>query len=178
MILTGNEARSVVKPEWISPQIDRLIAGLDMRLPIVSCQLGTMDTATALGSAVTAVAGIRSGSITLKHNLKTDRLNCCGAGRKDKPIPGNREISGSLVAEYVDASFRDAIVNDTSLTIVKTFTSGTDVLQVIVPDVRIEGDIVKASNDLALQDIKWVGLDGLSAAQPIWIVCRTADTAL
>ena len=78
----------------------------------------------------------------------------------------------------MDASFRDAIVNDTSLTIVKTFTSGTDVLQVIVPDVRIEGDIVKASNDLALQDIKWVGLDGLSAAQPIWIVCRTADTAL
>lgn len=138
----------------------------------------TAPTATALGSAVTAVAGIRSGSITLKHNLKTDRLNCGGAGRKDKPIPGNREISGSLVAEYVDASFRDAIVNDTSLTIVKTFTSGTDVLQVIVPDVRIEGDIVKASNDLALQDIKWVGLDGLSAAQPIWIVCRTADTAL
>lgn len=138
----------------------------------------TAPTATALGSAVTAVAGIRSGSITLKHNLKTDRLNCGGAGRKDKPIPGLREISGSLVAEYVDASFRDAIVNDTSLTIVKTFTSGTDVLQVIVPDVRIEGDIVKASNDLALQDIKWVGLDGLSAAQPIWIVCRTADTAL
>ena len=138
----------------------------------------TAPPATALGSAVTAVAGIRSGSITLKHNLKTDRLNCGGAGRKDKPIPGNREISGSLVAEYVDASFRDAIVNDTSLTIVKTFTSGTDVLQVIVPDVRIEGDIVKASNDLALQDIKWVGLDGLSAAQPIWIVCRTADTAL
>ena len=153
----------------------------------------TAPTATALGSAViaaagnsgggacssvTAVAGIRSGSITLKHNLKTDRLNCGGAGRKDKPIPGNREISGSLVAEYVDASFRDAIVNDTSLTIVKTFTSGTDVLQVIVPDVRIEGYIVKASNDLALQDIKWVGLDGLSAAQPIWIVCRTADTAL
>jgi len=29
-----------------------------------------------------------------------------------------------------------------------------------------------------MQDIKWTGLDGLTAAQPIWIVCRTADTAL
>jgi hypothetical protein len=71
-----------------------------------------------------------------------------------------------------------AFVWNCSLTIVKTFTSGTDVLQIIVPDVRLDGDLPKASTDLALQDIKWVGLDGLSAAQPIWIVCRTADTAL
>ena len=138
----------------------------------------TAPTATALGSAPTPVAGIRSGSIDLKHNLKTDRLNCGGGGRKDKPIPGLREISGSMVAEYAGTSFRDAVMADTSLTIVKTFTSGTDVLQIIVPDVRLDGDLPKASNDLALQDIKWVGLDGLSAAQPIWIVCRTADTAL
>ncbi len=138
----------------------------------------TAPTATALGSAPTAVAGIRSGSIDLKHNLKTDRYNCGGGGRKDKPIPGLREISGSMVAEYAGTSFRDAVMADTSLTIVKTFTSGTDVLQIIVPDVRLDGDLPKASTDLALQDIKWVGLDGLSAAQPIWIVCRTADTAL
>ena len=138
----------------------------------------TAPTATALGSAATPVASIRSGSITIKHNLKTDRYNCGGGGRKEKPFAGVREISGSMVAEYVDASFRDAIVNDTSMTIVKTFTSGTDVLQIIVPDVRFDGDVVKASTDLALQDIKWVGLDGLSAAQPIWIVCRTADTAI
>lgn len=138
----------------------------------------TAPTSTALGSAPTAVAGIRSGSITLKHNLKTDRYNCGGGGRKDKPIPGLREISGSMVAEYAGTSFRDAVMADTSLTIVKTFTSGTDVLQIIVPDVRLDGDLPKASTDLALQDIKWVGLDNLTAAQPIWIVCRTADTAL
>ena len=138
----------------------------------------TAPTSTALGSAPTAVAGIRSGSIDLKHNLKTDRYNCGGGGRKDKPIPGLREISGSMVAEYAGTSFRDAVMADTSLTIVKTFTSGTDVLQIIVPDVRLDGDLPKASTDLALQDIKWVGLDNLTAAQPIWIVCRTADTAL
>ncbi len=138
----------------------------------------TAPTATALASAATPVASIRSGSITIKHNLKTDRYNCGGGGRKEKPFAGIREISGSLVAEYADTAFRDAIVNDTSMTLVKTFTSGTDVLQIVIPDVRFDGDIVKASTDLALQDIKWVGLDGLSAAQPIWIVCRTADTAL
>ena len=138
----------------------------------------TAPTATALGSAATPVASIRSGSITIKHNLKTDRYNCGGGGRKEKPFAGIREISGSLVAEYADTAFRDAIVNDTSMTLVKTFTAGADVLQIVIPDVRFDGDIVKASTDLALQDIKWVGLDGLSAAQPIWIVCRTADTAL
>ena len=138
----------------------------------------TAPTATALGSAATPVASIRSGSITIKHNLKTDRYNCGGGGRKEKPFAGVREISGSLVAEYADAAFRDAIVNDTSMTLVKTFTAGLDVLQIVIPDVRFDGDIVKASTDLAMQDIKWTGLDGLTAAQPIWIVCRTADTAL
>jgi len=138
----------------------------------------TAPTATALGSAATPVASIRSGSITIKHNLKTDRYNCGGGGRKEKPFAGIREISGSLVAEYADTAFRDAIVNDTSMTLVKTFTSGTDVLQIVIPDVRFDGDTVKASTDLAMQDIKWTGLDGLTAAQPIWIVCRTADTAL
>lgn len=138
----------------------------------------TAPTATALGSAATPVASIRSGSITIKHNLKTDRYNCGGGGRKEKPFAGIREISGSLVAEYADAAFRDAIVNDTSMTLVKTFTAGLDVLQIVIPDVRFDGDIVKASTDLPIQDIKWTGLDGLTAAQPIWIVCRTADTAL
>ena len=138
----------------------------------------TAPTATALGSAATPVASIRSGSITIKHNLKTDRYNCGGGGRKEKPFAGIREISGSLVAEYADAAFRDAIVNDTSMTLVKTFTAGLDVLQIVIPDVRFDGDIVKASTDLAMQDLKWTGLDGLTAAQPIWIVCRTADTAL
>jgi len=138
----------------------------------------TAPTATALGSAATPVASIRSGSITIKHNLKTDRYNCGGGGRKEKPFVGIREISGSLVAEYADTAFRDAIVNDTSMTLVKTFTSGTDVLQIVIPDVRFDGDTVKASTDLAMQDIKWTGLDGLTAAQPIWIVCRTADSAL
>lgn len=138
----------------------------------------TAPTATALGSAATPVASIRSGSITIKHNLKTDRYNCGGGGRKEKPFAGVREISGSMVAEYADTAFRDAIVNDTSMTLVKTFTAGLDVLQIVIPDVRFDGDIVKASTDLAMQDIKWTGLDGLTAAQPIWIVCRTADTAL
>lgn len=138
----------------------------------------TAPTATALGSAATPVASIRSGSITIKHNLKTDRYNCGGGGRKEKPFAGVREISGSLVAEYADAAFRDAIVNDTSMTLVKTFTAGLDVLQIVIPDVRFDGDIVKASTDLAMQELKWTGLDGLTAAQPIWIVCRTADTAL
>lgn len=138
----------------------------------------TAPTATALGSAATPVASIRSGSITIKHNLKTDRYNCGGGGRKEKPFAGVREISGSMVAEYADTAFRDAIVNDTSMTLVKTFTSGADVLQVVIPDVRFDGDIVKASTDLAMQELKWAGLDGLTAAQPIWIVCRTADTAL
>jgi len=138
----------------------------------------TAPTATALGSAATPVASIRSGSITIKHNLKTDRYNCGGGGRKEKPFVGVREISGSLVAEYADTAFRDAIVNDTSMTLVKTFTSGADALQIVIPDVRFDGDIVKASTDLAMQELKWTGLDGLTAAQPIWIVCRTADTAL
>ena len=85
-------------------------------------------------------------------------------GPQGQAHPRRPRISGSLVAEYVDASFRDAILADTSMTIVKTFTSAPMSCSDRHPGRRFDGDIVKASTDLAMQEIKWVGLDGLSAA--------------
>lgn len=139
----------------------------------------TAPTTVALGSAPTPVASIRSGSITVKHNLTLDRYHCGGTGRKEKPLVGMRDISGTLNVEYSGTTFRDAILNDTSLTVVKTFTSGTDVLQIIIPDVRFDGDLPTSNaGDLITHDVKWVGLDGTVAAQPFWIIVRTADAAL
>ena len=140
----------------------------------------TAPTTVALGSAPTPVANIRSGSVELKHNLNTDRLNCGSGGRKEKPIPGVRDISGSMTVEYAGTTFRDAILNDSSLTIVKTLTNGTDVLQIIIPDVRLDGDLPTSNGgDLITHDVKWVGLDALPGiAHPFWLVTRTADTAL
>lgn len=140
----------------------------------------TAPTTTALGSALTQVAGVRSGSVSLKRNLTTDRFNLGGSGRKDKPLTARRpEISGSLSVEYRDAVFTDAILADTSMTLLVTTTVGTDAVQIIVPEIKFDGALPTANGgDLIVQDLAFTGLDNLAAAQPFWVVVRTSDTAL
>lgn len=144
----------------------------------------TAPTATTLGSAVTPVANVRGGSIAVSNNIRNDRFNLGGAGRKSKPLPGLRAISGKLDAEYDSVTFRDAVLNETPMSLVLTFTgaalsTGNETLQVIVPEVKFDGELPKANGtDLVMQSMSFTGLDNLTAAQPIWVVARTADTAL
>jgi hypothetical protein len=75
----------------------------------------TAPTTTALASGSTALASVRSFNVAVNNNLSDDRYNLGGAGRKDKPTPGLREISGSIVVEYTNTTFRDAVLNETAM---------------------------------------------------------------
>jgi hypothetical protein len=144
----------------------------------------TAPTTTTLGSVASPIAAsIRAFNVKVDHNLAVDRYNYGGAGRKSKPSVGLRDITGRITIEYDQTTLRDAFLNDTDVQLVLTFTgaalsTGNETLQIILPCVRLEGDLPQASPDLITVDCDFRVLDNLTAAQPIWIIHRTADTAL
>ena len=99
-------------------------------------------------------------------------------------ILGGAKISGKLDVEYDGTVFRDAVLNETPMSLVLTYTgaalsSGSETLQVVLPEVKIDNELPKSNaGDLIMQSVNFSVLDNLAAAQPIWVVMRTADTAL
>jgi len=144
----------------------------------------TSPTTTALASGTTTIADVRGGSVQVNHNLSTDRFNFGASGKKAKPTVGLREITGSLTVEYDTNTWRDAVINDTPMALILTFTgaalsTGNETLQVVIPEIKFDSPLSQANGtDLITTDLSFTGLDNLTAAQPIWVVCRTADSAL
>jgi hypothetical protein len=144
----------------------------------------TAPTTTVLGSGATSVANVRGGSIQVANNLRGDRYNIGGAGRKAMPTVGMRDITGRLEVEYDSTTFRDAVLNETPMSLVLTYTGaalspGNETLQVILPEIKLDGELPKSNGgELITQSMAFAGLDNLTAAQPIWVVTRTADIAL
>lgn len=145
----------------------------------------TAPTATTLASGSSALANVRGGSIAGNSNLRNDRFNLGGAGRKSKPTAGKREISGSIDVEYTDTTFRDAVLSDAPMGLLLTFTtpqalsSGVETLQVVLPEIKFDNQLPQTNGtDLVVQSMNFAVLDNLTAAQPIWVVARTSDNAL
>jgi hypothetical protein len=144
----------------------------------------TAPTTTALASAATPVADIRDFNVVVNHNSMQNRYNFGGGGRKAKPPMGLRGISGKLTAEYDATTWRDAVLNETPMCLVLTFTAGAlstgvETLQIVLPEVKFNTELPKTnSTDLITESMSFDVLDNLSAAQPIWIVTRTSDAAL
>lgn len=141
----------------------------------------TAPTGIALGSGTTATTNIRGGTIALNNNLRGDRFNYGGVGRKSKPTAGLREISGTLTIEYDAVTYRDLVINDGALTLLVQFTggalsTGVETLQVVLSEIKLDGKLPAANGtDLIVQTVNFKCLDNLTAAQPIWVVQRTAD---
>lgn len=144
----------------------------------------TAPTTTALASGSGTIADVRGGSVSFNTNLRNDRFNVGGAGRKSKQLPGLRQISGKLDVEYDNTTFRDAVINDTPMNIILNWTggalsTGVEQLQVVLPEVKFDSEIAKTNGaDLIVQSMSFQVLDNLTAAQPIWVIMRTADAAL
>lgn len=145
----------------------------------------TAPTSSALASAATALADVRGGSISCKNSIAGNRFNLGGAGRKSRQVvQGLREITGKVDVEYDNTTFRDAVIADTGMALVLTWTAaalstGLETLQVVLPEVRFNGELPKAKDgDLVMQSLSFDVLDNLSAAQPLWVVMRTSDAAI
>jgi hypothetical protein len=101
------------------------------------------------------------------------------------PTYGLRDISGKLTAEYTDQALLNAYMADSPLALSLTFvssealSSGTATLQIILPEIKLNGELPQANGtELITQSVDFDVLDNLTATQPVWVVLRTADTAL
>lgn len=141
----------------------------------------TAPTTTALASSPTPVAEIRGGTISVANNLR-ERPNL---GGDKQPIFGIRQPTGKLDIEYASSTFVNAVLNDTPMNLILTWVGGSlstglETLQVVLPEVKFDDDMAQDNgpDDVPMISGNFVGLDNLTAAQPMWVVIRTADTAL
>jgi hypothetical protein len=145
----------------------------------------TAPTSTALASGGTTAANVLDFEIEGDNKLNTGRYAIGSSGLKSAQVTTMPEIKGKMTVEYTDATLRDAYLADTELALLLTFTStealstGFASLQVVVPALKLNGDVPSSNEGDVIQlDVEFDVLDNLTATQPLWIVQRTADTAL
>jgi hypothetical protein len=148
----------------------------------------TAPTTTTLASGATTIANVTEFSIKGENKLTGGMRTYGSAGKRGtKPRVGDRSdgVNGKVKVVYTNTTWRDVSFNDTDLSIVLTFTSsealstGFSTLQIAIPVARLEPETPNVNgSDVIEVDYSFSVLDGQSATQPLWVVLRTADTAL
>lgn len=150
----------------------------------------TAPTSTALASVAsgTSIASLRAFSLKVDNAIDDGRWN--GSQARRQPTVGRRMGTISIDTEYdstTGALLREAQLNQTDVgPILLTFTGAylgvagyNEVLQLVIPSAKVDsGAIPQPSDDKTIvTSVQYKLLDNLSAAQPLWIVLRTLDTA-
>jgi Phage tail tube protein len=147
----------------------------------------TVPTTTALASGSTSVADIRDFDMTWDNGLDSDGFNFGGAGKRSrKQVLGVRGLTGTVTAEYDNDTLRDAFRNQTDLSLVLTFATTTLIsgssfptLQIVVPNIRLEGEMPKASGGAPIsQSISFTALDNAVASAQLYVAIVTSETAI
>jgi hypothetical protein len=194
----GNSELLQLKTSWTARDVATDIAYATPSYPVTelfsfvgaSLVVGgsvTVPTGTALATGGTAVANVRDFSISVDQGHDKNGYNLGGRGKRSRrPAVGLAPVTGKLTAEYDSLEFRDALRDQTPLALVATFEGPSEisagnppVIQVVVPDIRFEGELPKANGgDVITQSIDFTGFDGLVAPHPLYVAVRTADAAL
>jgi len=148
----------------------------------------TVPTTTALATSSGTVApGLKGWSLSLDNGLDLKRDT---VGDRRQPITGMRKGQLSLTIEYdtpTGALLREAQANQTGLGVLlqagaieSLGSAQTALLQVAVPVAKIDKGAIPmpTAGDTVVTDVALTVLDGLSAAQALYLVMRTADTVL
>ena len=145
----------------------------------------TAPTTTALASSTGAPSTcLRAFNLKIERDL-TDNGFCFGqGGRKSKPSTKKVMITGSFDALYDTTAYRDAFLADTrqgllfDITGDQDLSTGKNRFQVALPDVRLNGALPNANDgDEIVVTHDFAGLHD-TTTEPLWVVTRTADTAL
>lgn len=145
----------------------------------------TAPSSVALATGGTAVANVRDFNLKVDNKILNSRFNFNAGGKKAQPTYGLRVVTGQITIEYTDQTLINAYIADTPLALTLTFTTGTalsvgsETLQIVLPEIKLNGALPNSNGtDLITLPISFDVLDNLTASQPIWVVQRTADSAL
>jgi hypothetical protein len=143
-------------------------------------------TATALASGGTAVNNIRNFSLDIDNKLDTNGFTFGSGGKQGRrPALGYTEISGKFTAEFDSTTYRDLFVANTAVPLTLTLTTPTllqtgvyNTLQIVLPSVKLDGEIPKAVADgVVTLDVGFTALDGGTVGvAPVTVVVRCQDT--
>lgn len=148
----------------------------------------TAPTTTALAALTggTTVANITGLSARIANNLDDGGYTFGSGGKRArKAVLGMADISGSFTAEFDSATYRDAFLAQSDLTLILTFQTNTIIsgtnkptIQIVISLLRLTGELPKPNGgDVITQTCPFVVLDNTVNA-PIYVVCVTADTAV
>lgn len=143
----------------------------------------TPPTATVKASAATPVASVTAFSLNVDNALG-DRFHFGGGGLKAKPGKGRPEITGSMTVEFVTGGpFVSAFLSDTPMTLLAELgvsDNADELVQVALSDIRINGDLPQAGGTPGVISVTvpFKAYANGVAAQPLWLVNRTYDTAI
>jgi hypothetical protein len=101
----------------------------------------TMPTTTALATGGTNQSNIRNFSLEIDNKLDMDAFTFGSGGKFGRrPALGYTEITGKMTAEFDSTTYRDAFLNNSSLAVVLTMTTTTQLqasvfntLQIVLP---------------------------------------------
>lgn len=144
----------------------------------------TVPTTTALASGGTAAGNVRDFSLTIDNKMDTNGFTFGSGGKIGRrPVLGYTDISGKATIEFDSVVQRDAYLNNTSQSLVMTFTTATSLqsgvfntLQIVCPVIKLDGETPKAVSDgVVLQNAGFTVLHNGTDA-PVYIVLRNLDT--
>jgi len=126
-------------------------------------------TATSPSTGATSATNVRELTWQIANNLYTDRFNFGGSGKRSAPVYGQRQVSGSITAEFSATTLRDATLSGDDLALVLTFDGGTnEKLQLVTQHVTLASAIPNAATDMIMLQLDWEanesGTDLLAAA--------------
>lgn len=128
----------------------------------------------------TAVANIKSFSLTVDKNLKTDRYNLGSAGAKSEQTNnGFLPVTGSVTAEFTDTTLLAKYLSDGATALSLTLTaSASEILQITLSAVKFDGSTPQVSGPEVIDvDFSFTAYDN-GTDEPLTIVYTTPDTSL
>src|SRR5664279_2089444 len=148
----------------------------------------TVPTTTALATMTTGVLvdDVTKFDLAGANNVDGGGYVFGSAGKRGRsPVYGQRAYTGTIKAEFQDATWRDYYLNQTQLCAILTLTSPILsaaihlALQIVIPCFVLEGDVPNSNQGKVVEtDFKFTVLDNEVASAPIYLVAVTTDTAL
>lgn len=143
-------------------------------------------TTTALASGGTVVNNVLDFSLDVDNKLDANGFAFGSAGKQARrPHLGYTEITGKITAEFDSVTLRDLYMSNTAVPLTITITTATQLqtsvfntLQIVIPNLKLDGELPKATTDGVIkQSIGFTVLDGgTPGVSPLTVVMRNLDT--
>lgn len=143
-------------------------------------------TTTELASGGTVVNNVRDFSLDIDNKLDTNGYTFGSGGKAGRrPHIGYTELTGKFTAEFDAVTYRDLYLSNTAVPLTLTFVTPTllqtgifNTLQIVCPNVKLDGDIPNATTQgVVTLDVPFTILDGgTPGVSPLTIVMRNKDT--